>query len=240
MFSPSGRVLVVDDDDSIRHLCREVLESAGYSVDTARSGLEGLGKVRRYEYDIVVSDVNMPELDGMEFFDGAASSCPGLSERFLLMSGSPTEEIDEAVTARGARFLAKPFRVTELIRAVEDLMKKPLEGVLGAPEGRRSEGRITLALQCVVEARSASFTADLMDVSPMGVKAVYPGPALREGESVWVRLDSGFEIERKARVAWSGLSDGKALSGLRLECPMPSSSLIKMHAARQAYEDRAC
>src|SRR3972149_4582273 len=117
MFSPSGKVLVVDDDDGIRHLCREVLESAGYRVETAKNGLEGLTKVRRNEYDLVVSDVNMPELDGMEFFDGAASSCPGLAERFLFMSGSISEELEEAVTARGALFLPKPFRITAPIGA---------------------------------------------------------------------------------------------------------------------------
>ncbi|HEY4708115.1 MAG TPA: response regulator [Thermodesulfobacteriota bacterium] len=240
MFSPSGKVLVVDDDDGIRHLCREVLESAGYRVETAKNGLEGLTKVRRNEYDLVVSDVNMPELDGMEFFDGAASSCPGLAERFLFMSGSISEELEEAVTARGALFLPKPFRITELIGAVERLMSKPLEGVLGAPEGRRSEGRIGIALQCAVEARSGAVRAELLDLSPRGVKAVYRGSPLKEGESVWVRLDSGLAIERKARVVWSRKDGEKALSGLRFEAPMPASSIINMHASNHACEDKAC
>jgi len=240
MFSPSGKVLVVDDDEGIRNLCSEVLESAGYRVETACNGIDGLNKVKRFDYDLVVSDVNMPELDGMAFFDSASSICPGLSDRFLLMSGYLTEEAEEAITGRGLSFLPKPFRITEFIGAVERIMSKPLEGVLGRPVGMRNEGRIEVALPCEIDSRSGTFRAGLLDLSPHGVKAVYGDDPLKEGESVWVRLDAGFVIERKARVVWSMHKDGKAVSGLSFDTPMPASSIINMHASNQAHEDKAC
>lgn len=234
MFSPSGKVLVVEDDESVRDLCCEVLESAGYTVETAANGLDGLGKLRRFEYDLVVSDLNMPELDGMKFLESASKICPGLDERFLLMSGYLTMEAEEAIAGRGVSFLSKPFRITEFIAAVERLMRKPLEGVLGRPEGLRSEGRVEVALAC--EADPCRATMEIVDISPLGAKALYEGAPLMEGESLWVRLDAGLLIERKARVVWSRQEGPKAASGLRFEVPMPASSIIRM----RCYEGKAC
>jgi len=60
MLNSSRKILVVDDDDSVRDLCTEVLSVAGYQVDTASQGVEGLERLRRGSYDLVISDVNMP------------------------------------------------------------------------------------------------------------------------------------------------------------------------------------
>jgi two-component system chemotaxis sensor kinase CheA len=75
------RVLVVDDQFTVRELQRSILEAAGYPVETAKDGREGLERVRRGDIDLVLSDLEMPEMDGLEMLaairaDPATESLP--------------------------------------------------------------------------------------------------------------------------------------------------------------------
>ncbi|OGP18501.1 MAG: hypothetical protein A2V21_310070 [Deltaproteobacteria bacterium GWC2_55_46] len=131
MLNSSRKILVVDDDDSVRDLCTEVLSVAGYQVDTASQGVEGLERLRRGSYDLVISDVNMPELGGVEFYENAVEACPGLKERFLFMTGCLTGKLGETITEHKLSCLQKPFRITDLIGTVEGLMSRPMDGMTG-------------------------------------------------------------------------------------------------------------
>jgi two-component system, OmpR family, KDP operon response regulator KdpE len=62
----AGKILVIDDDPQIRRVMRSTLTSHGYQVMDARSGEEGLGELRNSSYDLVLLDMNMPGMGGME------------------------------------------------------------------------------------------------------------------------------------------------------------------------------
>jgi len=62
----SGRILVVDDEPQIRRIMRTTLTGAGYEVDDAKTGEEALAKVREFRPDLVLLDINMPGMDGLE------------------------------------------------------------------------------------------------------------------------------------------------------------------------------
>ncbi|WKZ32315.1 MAG: response regulator [Thermodesulfobacteriota bacterium] len=233
----SRKILVVDDDENIRDLCSEVLRVAGYQVDTARHGLEGLERLRNsgFRYDLVVSDMNMPGLGGMEFYRAALENSPGLREKFLFVTGNPDWAFGRVADA-GLSCLPKPFRISEFLERVEKLMEKSLMGAPGSGGGKRAEGRIDTALDCRITACGAELAARTVDISPHGVKVEYPGGDLLETGAVIglsLGIGRGFETGRKAVVAWSAQAGGSILSGLRLDEPVPVSSLVNA-AARQA------
>jgi two-component system, chemotaxis family, chemotaxis protein CheY len=65
--STKKRVLIVDDAALVRTYYRQALEGAGYAVDEALNGLEGLEKLLMHSFDVVIVDINMPQMDGMTF-----------------------------------------------------------------------------------------------------------------------------------------------------------------------------
>lgn len=236
----SRKILVVDDDENIRDLCSEVLRVAGYQVDTARHGIEGLERLRDsgFRYDLVISDMNMPGLGGMEFYRAALENSPGLREKFLFVTGNPDLAFGRVADA-GPPCLPKPFRISEFLEKVEKLMEKSLLGILGRGGGKRAEGRIEISLDCHVTACGAELAARTVDISTHGVKVECPGSDLLEaGAVIGLRLGigRGFETGRKAVVAWSTEADGSVLSGLRLDEPVPVSSLVNAAARRAGPE----
>lgn len=119
MRSRRLRVLIVDDEPGLALTLSKLLEGTyePVCVPSARSAIERLSSGS--DFDVVVCDLTMPEMSGMELFDLVASRWPGLEKRFVFMTGG-------AFTADASRFLArvpnpridKPFQVDELERAM--------------------------------------------------------------------------------------------------------------------------
>ncbi len=101
------KVLIVDDEKSIRRTLKEILEFEKYEVDEAGDGLECLVKLKRTDYDVIILDIKMPKMDGMETLERIQALKPDIP--VIMISGHAT--IDTAVEAvkRGAfDFIAKP------------------------------------------------------------------------------------------------------------------------------------
>jgi CheY-like chemotaxis protein len=113
------RLLVVEDDDSVRQLAARALERAGHSVDTACDGDEGLQLIVEAEgrYDLVVSDIRMPAMDGIEMSRQAAARYPGL--RILLVTGF-ADQRERASDLDGiiVDVLLKPFSLASIRETV--------------------------------------------------------------------------------------------------------------------------
>lgn len=116
-----ARILLADDDSTLRDLVRRALEADGHSVDVAQDGLEALDQLTAQKAEVLVSDVNMPGLDGVSLSVRAVADNPGL--RVLLMSGFP-EELDRAKTIKAARIgtLSKPFTLDQIRASLKALM----------------------------------------------------------------------------------------------------------------------
>ncbi len=102
-------VLVVDDDDGVRRALRKLLERAGHNVAEAASGTSALGVLAAEpSVGVVVSDVIMPGLDGVTFYDQVAARWPHLSRRVIFLTGSSHEPgIQAALESRGTPLLGK-------------------------------------------------------------------------------------------------------------------------------------
>ena len=117
------RVLLVDDEERVRSACRRVLEGMGLVVQEAVNGEEGLKAIAEFLPDLVLVDLMMPVMDGMEMLAKAREQQPDLA--FVVITGFAT--LDKAVEAmkRGADdFLAKPFKPRDLRLVVQRVLKR--------------------------------------------------------------------------------------------------------------------
>jgi len=110
------RVLVVDDEESIRELLSKMLAMAEYDVDTAPDGRTGIERLRQQPYDLLISDLKMPNVDGIALIREArhlASSMP-----VLIITGYSSEQSAiEAVNLGVTGYLTKPFRAPQVLAA---------------------------------------------------------------------------------------------------------------------------
>lgn len=85
-----ANLLLIDDEKSIRKTLKEILEYEGYTVDEASDGAEGFRMIQEGDYDIVLCDIKMPKMDGMEVLEKAQISNPDVP--FIMISGHGTLE----------------------------------------------------------------------------------------------------------------------------------------------------
>ncbi len=116
-------ILVVDDDMFVLRLIAEALSADGYEVDTARNGREALEKTAARLYDLILSDLRMPEVDGVALYRELERREPRLLRRFAVVSG--TTEMPEYASfleETNVPLLGKPFRVEELQQLVRRIL----------------------------------------------------------------------------------------------------------------------
>lgn len=118
-----AKVLIVDDEQSIRRTLRDILEFEKYEVDEAADGMEGLVKLKQGKYDVVIMDIKMPKMDGMEALERVQLLCPDTP--VVMISGHAN--IDTAVESvkKGAfDFIAKPPDLNRLLITIRNAMDK--------------------------------------------------------------------------------------------------------------------
>lgn len=141
---PSARVLVVDDDPVVCELVESVLTGGGYTVLAAADAATGLRLLFAERPDLVILDVNLPDLDGW----GVLERIRELGETPVLMLTSHDQELDKVRALRGGAddYLTKPFGRQELPARVEALLRRSRH--VGAVEGRQADfyvdGRLTV------------------------------------------------------------------------------------------------
>ncbi|MBW1726070.1 MAG: sigma-54-dependent Fis family transcriptional regulator [Deltaproteobacteria bacterium] len=112
--SSQKRLLIIDDEENMRHMLSSLLDKSGYRVDTASDGAEALEKVDRTLYDFILCDLKMPNMNGMEFFETARDKLWATTVIMMSAYGN----IDTAVEAmkKGAYdFISKPFKPDEVL-----------------------------------------------------------------------------------------------------------------------------
>jgi len=108
------RVLVVDDEENIRHMLRLMLRRAGYEVDTASDGLEALEALRGQPYDVVLLDLRMPRMDGLTFLEEVQQTQHGAT--IIVMSAYGSAETAIQAMKKGAYdYVNKPFESEEVL-----------------------------------------------------------------------------------------------------------------------------
>jgi two-component system chemotaxis response regulator CheY len=118
------RILAVDDSASVRQMVGFTLRKAGYEVVEAVDGQDGLAKVSAEKFDLIITDLNMPNMDGIQLIT-AARKVPGYSFVPILMltTESQAEKKDAGRKAGATGWIVKPFDTEQLIAAAQKVIK---------------------------------------------------------------------------------------------------------------------
>lgn len=107
------KILIVDDDPMIAHIIKSLLNREG-DIDIATNGKEALEMMDKKYYKLIISDINMPEMDGIKFYEQASKIFPKLHARFLFISGTMSPSKQDYFRSRNIQFLAKPMPIKDL------------------------------------------------------------------------------------------------------------------------------
>ncbi len=111
---PQLQVLVIDDEENMRHMLKIMLNKADYAVESAADGVEGLELLSRSDFDFVLCDIKMPRMDGMTFLREAREKHP--DKTFIMMSAYGTIEVAVDAMKEGAYdYISKPFKSDEVL-----------------------------------------------------------------------------------------------------------------------------
>lgn len=112
-------VLAIDDSRTMRDLLRIALEQAGFDVTTAEDGLDGLERLRAAAPDIIITDINMPRLDGFGVIEAVRGSQEAASVPILVLSTESSAEMKDRARRAGATgWIVKPFDDQRLVSAI--------------------------------------------------------------------------------------------------------------------------
>ena len=119
-----ARILVVDDEPKVRDVLKRILETEGHDVAEAANGADGLERLQEWAADLVIADLFMPVMDGLEFINKTRQSFPNL--RVIAISGSVYEQkpqfLEIASRMGGVKTLAKPFESEAVLAIVTEML----------------------------------------------------------------------------------------------------------------------
>ena len=196
------RVLIVDDEKFIRDILADFLGMEGYVVRTAEDGQAALSELGHAHYDLVISDLKMPRMGGIELLEAIGHAAPNALT--VIMTGFGTVETAIDAMKRGAYdYILKPFKVEEVIHVVQRGLEKQR---LAAENLRLKEA---LSLYKVSEAIAASLSLDevLATVGDTAIHEIH-GDLV----STWLEDGEGGYFERQ-RLWPSQLGAGRAGGG---------------------------
>ena len=122
-----ARILIIDDDDQFRAMLRTMLEKAGYNdIEEAANGSIGVKLIRQHPFDLVITDIIMPDKEGIEMITELSRDYPGI--KIIAMSGGgkidPQGYLEMAKHLGASRTLAKPFKHSDLIEVLQELLNE--------------------------------------------------------------------------------------------------------------------
>lgn len=117
------KILIIDDERSIRNSLKEILADEGYDVDVAENGVQGCGMVEKEKYDIIFCDIKMPEMDGMEVLDKLAGM--GVDSAVVMISGHADIQTAVECIKKGAfDFIQKPLDLNRILITIKNATEK--------------------------------------------------------------------------------------------------------------------
>ena len=136
------RILIIDDDHHILLMVKKMLERAGFEVDLASNGEEGLNLFKKLSVDLVITDIIMPEKEGLETIREMKRLRPDLKIIAMSGGGKVTSQnyLDTAKIFGATKILAKPFTQKQMVSAVRELLGDASKGNPFNEGGQTADG----------------------------------------------------------------------------------------------------
>jgi DNA-binding NtrC family response regulator len=132
----SPRILIVDDDESIRKVLAAVLEENGYMIDAAEDGKEAIEKTDKDFYNLALVDIRLPDIEGSKLIAMMKETTPRM--RKIIITGFPSlQNAVEALNKGADAYIIKPFDMDKVLQTIKDQLKKYEE------EKKYSQERVT-------------------------------------------------------------------------------------------------
>jgi two-component system NtrC family sensor kinase len=122
---PKGRILLVDDEPDVAESLAEILEMQGHDVDLADSGVTALRRIADADYDVILTDLRMPNMDGMTLYRKLEADHPDLCRRVAVVTGDTLEaSASDFLKEKDLPWIEKPFVPGEVEKVVEDVLSR--------------------------------------------------------------------------------------------------------------------
>jgi len=122
----TARILVVDDDESIRKVLATILEEKGYSVDTAENGKEAIEKSNAKFYNLALIDIRLPDMEGTKLLTAMKETTPKMVK--IIVTGYPSlNNAVEAVNKGADAYIMKPFNMDSVLNTIKEQLRKQQE-----------------------------------------------------------------------------------------------------------------
>jgi len=121
-----ARILVVDDEESIRQVLATILEEEGYVVDTAENGKKAIKKSNAKFYNLALIDIRLPDIEGTELLTAMKETTPKMVK--IIVTGYPSlQNAVEAVNKGADGYVLKPFKVENVLNTIKEHLRKQQE-----------------------------------------------------------------------------------------------------------------
>jgi DNA-binding NtrC family response regulator len=122
----TARILLIDDDESIRKAVSKALEKAGYRVETAENGTEAIEKAQANFYNLALIDIRLPGMEGTKLLEAMKDTTPRMVK--IILTGYPTlQNAIDAVNKGADGYLTKPVDIEELLRVIKNHLEKQVD-----------------------------------------------------------------------------------------------------------------
>ena len=119
-------ILIVEDEAALAAAMAEAFGDAGFLVDRAGDGEEAMARLESGQYDVIISDLKMPRMDGIQLLAALRARHPEMAGRIMFVTGDVVgTDAERFLAESGCRWLAKPFRLNELLRLAKEVIGDP-------------------------------------------------------------------------------------------------------------------
>lgn len=166
-----AKILIIDDEKAIRRSIKEILEFEKYQVDEAEDGQQGLDMALKGNYDVILSDIKMPKLDGVELLSKLMAN--GTASSLIMMSGHGNIETAVDTVKKGAYdYLAKPIDLNRLLVAVRNALDK----ITLVTETKILKKKINKSYEMIGDSKALNSIRDMIEkVAPTDARVLITG-----------------------------------------------------------------
>lgn len=117
-----AKILVVDDEQDILEILKDLFKSEGHEVDTFENALHAIERLTQNSFDLIISDIKMPVMNGVDFLKNCRSKVPNQYKNFVFITGFAEVSEKEAIELGADKFYSKPLDLEDFIKDINEML----------------------------------------------------------------------------------------------------------------------